>query len=149
MLLSHLLLHVSSVLWSGWSHAHKLGLTQELDPRRLHPKSHPTLSDRNRRWEEKEHQWLLSWSDYVIQIGLFQPTECKCCPLVPLESIGSQGAKRTYCAKVTMLFSVAHPLYDLRWRQTFIITVLSSITYLWSRWFFCCYFFANVLEDTT
>lgn len=49
MLLSHLLLHVSSVLGSGWSHAHKLGLTQELDPRRLHPKSHATLSDRNNK----------------------------------------------------------------------------------------------------
>lgn len=52
MLLSHLLLHVGGVLRSGWSHAHKLGLTQELDPGGLHPESHATLWDRNNRRQD-------------------------------------------------------------------------------------------------
>lgn len=90
VLLSHLLLHVSSVLGSGWSHAHELGLTQELDPRRLHPKSHATLSDRNNNKRKTTSEAnAVSWRCGINR--LFTNTQklrtkhvgCKCCHLVP------------------------------------------------------------------
>ena len=43
VLLSHLFLHVSSVLGSSGSHAHELWLTQELHPGGLHPNRHSAL----------------------------------------------------------------------------------------------------------
>lgn len=45
VLLSHLFLHVRSILGSSRSHTQELWLAQELHPGGLHPNSHPALLD--------------------------------------------------------------------------------------------------------